>query len=238
MGTISMAVHVGILLSLVLSPIFFPQAVVEPHLVRLFIDAAPPPPPPLKRGEPLTVERPTEVPRPADADEQDGVEQKFDPSRLRWADEIPDEILKPKVALEFGVEDGWDFGDPMGMEGGIPGGVVGGVPGGVIGGVIGGTGTGVPRNLPQPDVGPRPIRRPLPKYTVEAIRKKITGEVVLRALINEKGKVKVLNVVQSIPELDDEAIRVVEEKWLFSPAKKNGRPVACVAELAVTFNLY
>ena len=78
----------------------------------------------------------------------------------------------------------------------------------------------------------------MPKYTVEAIRKKITGEVELRALINEKGKVRVLDVIRSIPELDEEAIRVVEEEWLFRPATKNGRPVACVAVLSVTFNLY
>ena len=88
----------------------------------------------------MTVERPEDVvPKPADADEQDGVEQRLNADRLTWAQEIPDEILKSKVALELGVEDGWDFGDPLGMEGGIPGGVVGGVPGGIVGGVIGGT---------------------------------------------------------------------------------------------------
>ncbi len=85
-----MTVHIGILLSLILAPIFFPAAVVEPHLVRLFIDAAPPPPPPLKRGTPLTVERPEDaVPKPADADQQDGVEQQLNTNRLTWADGDP-----------------------------------------------------------------------------------------------------------------------------------------------------
>ena len=79
---------------------------------------------------------------------------------------------------------------------------------------------------------------PRPTYTVEAIRKKISGEVVLRALIDVKGKVKVLDIVRSIPELDTEAVRVVERDWLFRPATKNGRPVATIAELVVTFNLY
>ncbi len=235
---IALAIHLGVLLAFILVPMFMLPEMV-PELVPLYLSFAPPPPPPLKSGNPLTVERPEdEVPEPTpDADEQDGVDQTFNPDRLAWTENIPDEILKPRVEMDFGVEDGWDFGHPLGMEGGIPGGVVGGVPGGIVGGVIGGTGTGVP-HVRNPDTGPRPIRMPRPTYTVEAIRKKISGEVVLRALIDVKGKVKVLDIVRSIPELDTEAVRVVERDWLFRPATKNGRPVATIAELVVTFNLY
>ncbi len=149
--------------------------------------------------------------------------------------EIPDEILKPEIEIQYGVEDGFDMGALEGMEGGVPGGVVGGVPGGIVGGVIGGTGTQV---FPKPDVGPRPIQMPPPSYTVEAIRKKISGEVVLQAVIDVRGRVQVLKVLRSIPELNEEAIRVVESRWRFRPAIKNGRPVPALAELVVTFNLY
>lgn len=235
----ALTIHLAVLAVLFLFPILFPPKIV-PELVPLYLNFAPPPPPPLKAGSPLALERPTDVvPKPTpEADEQEGAEQTFNPNRLTWMMKIPDEILKPRVDIEYGVEDGFDFGHPLGMEGGVPGGVVGGVLGGVLGGVIGGTGTGVPRNLQQPDVGPRPIRMPRPTYTVEAIRKKLSGEVVLKALIDVRGKVKVLEVVRSIPELDQEAIRVVENEWLFRPAMKNGRPVASLAELVVTFNLY
>ena len=236
--TIALAIHIGVLLTFILVPMFMLEDMV-PELVPLYLSFAPPPPPPLKSGNPLMREQPEdEVPEPTpDADEQDGVDQTFNSDRLAWTENIPDEILRPRVEMDFGAEDGWDFGHPLGMEGGVPGGVVGGVPGGVVGGVIGGTGTGVP-HVRNPDTGPRPIRMPRPTYTVEAIRKKLSGEVVLRALIDVKGKVKVLDIIRSIPELDSEAVRVVEKDWLFRPATKNGRPVATIAELVVTFNLY
>jgi protein TonB len=222
---VAFALHTGFIIALILIPILMPQAV-DPELVLLFVNPAPPPPPPLRIGTQQVREKPTDVPEP------DKPEQTVDPNRLL----LPSEI-QPRVELEHGYDDGFDWGHSFGMEGGVPGGVVGGVPGGVVGGVIGGTGTGV-SNLPQADTGPRPIRMPRPTYTVEAIRKKLSGEVVLKAIIDERGKVKVLEIIRSIPELDQEAIRVVEREWLFRPAMKNGRPVASVAELSVTFNLY
>jgi protein TonB len=227
---VAFALHSAIVLALILIPILMPQAV-DPQLVLLFVNPAPPPPPPLRMGTREVREKPEDsVPEPERTPD-------IDPNRLLLPSEIPEEILKPNMELEYGVDDGYDWGHPFGMEGGVPGGVVGGVPGGVVGGVIGGTGTGVPR-LPPADTAPRPIRMPRPTYTVEAIRKKLSGEVVLKALIDERGKVKVLEIIRSIPELDKEAIRVVEMEWLFRPATKNGRPVASVAELVVTFNLY
>ena len=234
------SLHLLVLAALILIPILFPPSNMEPRLVMLFLNPAPPPPPPLQRGEPLLLQRDSDVvPKP----QPDRTEDSDDPEEIpRTSDrmvlplDIPDEILKPNVEIQYGAEDGFDFGDPLGMEGGIPGGVVGGVPGGVLGGIIGGTGIyGIPQ---APDVGPRPIRMPRPSYTVEAIRRKISGEVVLQALIDARGKVKILKIIRSIPELDKEAIRVVEEEWLFRPAMKNGRPVPSLAELAVTFNLY
>jgi protein TonB len=224
------ALHLAVVLALILIPILMPQ-VVDPQLVLLFVNPAPPPPPPLRMGTQEVREKPTDVV------ERERPEQTVDPNRLLLPSEIPEDILKPRVDLDYGYDDGYEWGHPFGMEGGVPGGVVGGVPGGIVGGVIGGTGTGVPR-LPPADTGPRPIRMPRPTYTVEAIRKKLSGEVVLRVIIDERGKVKVLEITHSIPELDQEAIRVVEREWLFHPATKNGRPVASVAELVVTFNLY
>ena len=75
-------------------------------------------------------------------------------------------------------------------------------------------------------------------YTEEAIREKVRGSVKLRVVITEQGEVEVLKVLQSIPELDAEAIRTVESTWLFEPATKNGRPIRCLSDLVVRFNLY
>lgn len=197
-----------------------------PRVPALVLNLAPPPPPPLRSGP--RVESSTPV-----ASETPGV---FSDELLRPFARIPDEILAPVFELT-GIDDGFFDGSPEGLPGGIPGGVIGGTPGGIVGGVIGGTGDELPR-FPKPDVGPSPIRMPQPSYTREAIRGNVTGVVVLRVMIDEQGKVRVLKVIRSVPELDEEAIRVVESRWRFQPATKNGRPVATLSDLVVRFNLY
>lgn len=234
---VALSVHLAVFLTLTLLPIFFPEQV-EPQLVKLHLYFAPPPPPPLLAGSPLVLERPSDVvpqPQPDDESEDQDTEERPRQDRLSIPTEIPEEILKPHVQLQKGIDEGSEFGHPLGMEGGVPGGVVGGVPGGILGGVIGGTGTDVPRS--RPDVGPSPIRMPRPTYTVEALRKKVSGEVVLSALIDVRGRVRVLRIIRSVPELDQEAVRVVEQEWLFRPAMKNGRPIESLAVLTVNFNL-
>ena len=196
---------------------------------------APPPPSVLRRG--ASLEQSSQAPpRPVDSDAVT-----FVPTPTLM---IPAEMLTatlPMTDIPIGVENGFDDGDDdgdiSGMAGGMPGGVVGGVPGGLVGGVIGGTGTELPK-FPTPDVGPRPLSKPLPSYTVEAIRQNVKGSVKLRVVIDEQGKVRVLQVLRSIPELDDEAIRTVESSWRFEPATKNGRPIPCLSDLIVRFNLY
>jgi protein TonB len=148
---------------------------------------------------------------------------------------IPDAILSPTFELAA-LAEGFLEGDLEGLPGGLTGGVLGGVPGGIPGGVIGGTGD-LP-SFPQPDVGPSPIRMPQPSYTQKAIRDNVSGSVVLRVVIDERGGVRVLKVLRSVPELDDEAIRVVESSWRFHPATRNGRPVAALSDLVVRFSLY
>lgn len=191
---------------------------------------APPPPPTLVRG--ASLEQSSQTPA-----HLVGSDTTFVPTPTLA---IPDEMLTaalPMADLPAGLENGFDDGDTNGMIGGMPGGAIGGVPGGLVGGVIGGTGTELPP-FPSPDVGPRPIRMPLPSYTVEAIRQKVKGSVKLRVVIDVQGKVRVLEILRSIPELDDEAIRTVESSWRFQPAMKNGRPISCLSDLVVRFNLY
>lgn len=146
-------------------------------------------------------------------------------------------MLSVRFDVPRGAENGFDDGELDGMPGGVPGGVVGGVPGGLVGGEVGGTGSELPR-FPKPDVGPSPIRMPQPSYTRKAIRDNVQGAVVLRVIIDEQGKVVVLKVLRSVPGLDEEAIRVVESRWRFQPATKNGRPVSTLSNLVVRFHLY
>jgi protein TonB len=228
------AIHIAVIGFAILAPILWPPPPPPPNVVRTFFDSAPPPPPLQRRGSPIVLKRPYDDPAERQPDLlEEKEETTFKTEKVPL--QIPEEILNPNVDIQYGVEDGFDLGELEGMEGGVPGGVVGGVPGGIVGGVIGGTGTEV---YLRPDVPPRPIRMPQPSYTVEAIRKKVTGNVILRAIIDVKGRVKVLRVIRSIPELDAEAIRVVETEWVFRPALKNNRPVPSLAELTVEFNLF
>jgi protein TonB len=208
----------------VVSALFAPVAAIRPKLPALVLSLAPAPAlPPIEESAPnraLALE-----------------------TRVVFADElvrpirIPDEVLSPAFELGAEVEEGFLDGSPEGLTGGIPGGVVGGIPGGLVGGVVGEAGTDLPR-FPTPDVGPSPIHMPQPSYTQEAIRGNVTGVVVLRVVIDERGKVRVLKLIRSVPELDEEAIRVVESSWRFHPATKNGRPVAALSDLVVRFNLH
>lgn len=216
--------HALALGALVAVALFAPVEAIRPKVPALVLNLAPPPPsPPIRDSasngaEPLTTG------------------SAFTAELVRLA-RIPDEILSPVIELEPGIEDGFLDGSAAGFPGGIPGGVTGGVPGGVVGGVVGGTGDELPR-FPTPDVGPRPIRMPQPSYTRQAIRDNVTGAVVLRVVIDERGGVRVLKILRSVPELDEEAIRVVEAGWRFHPATKNGRPVSALSDLVVRFNLY
>ena len=104
---------------------------------------------------------------------------------------------------------------------------MGGVPGGVIGGVIGGTGDGPVLDYDQP---PRPIKMDKPEYPQEAFVKKIEGTVEVEILIDANGNVARARVIQSIPALDQAALKTVY-RWRFSPAIKNGRPVARITPM-------
>jgi protein TonB len=208
--------------ALVVAALFAPVAAIRPKLPALVLSLAPAPPLlPIDDSAPnLALET-----RVVLADDL------VRPTR------IPDEVLSPAFELGAEVEEGFLDGSPEGLAGGIPGGVVGGIPGGLVGGVVGGWGTDLPR-FPTPDVGPSPIHMPQPSYTQEAIRGNVTGVVVLRVVIDVQGKVRVLKLIRSVPELDQEAIRVVESSWRFHPATKNGRPVAVLSDLVVRFNLH
>lgn len=224
--SLGFVVHAAAIGTLAFLSLFSTQIDVSPALPAAFLLFAPPPPPPIRRGSPEAT--PASQPVPA-------ASTTFD-SKMFFA-AIPDAILSPTFDLGPGVEDGFDDGNLDGLPGGVLAGVLGGVPSGLPGGLLGGTGTELPR-FPNPDVGPRPIRRPPPRYTEEAIREKVTGSVRLRVVIDEQGLVHVLKILSSVPELDEQAIRVVESSWRFSPATKNGRPIKSLADLIVRFNLH
>jgi protein TonB len=131
-----------------------------------------------------------------------------------------------------------------GVEGGIEGGVEGGEETGVMGGVVG----GIPlQEPPPPEEGPlrvggdvKPpviVARVEPGYPEIARRSRVTGIVVVEAIIDKQGRVRNARVLQGQPMgLSDAAVRAIEQ-WRFRPATRRGEPVDVIFVLTVRFTL-
>ncbi len=87
------------------------------------------------------------------------------------------------------------------------------------------------------DQAPRPIHLTRPRYPEDAFERKIEGTVVLEIAIDEQGRVSKARTVVSIPALDKAALDCVKG-WTFTPATKDGRPVATTVRAPVTFRIF
>lgn len=78
----------------------------------------------------------------------------------------------------------------------------------------------------------------VPVYPPEARAKKIEGRVTLMVIVDTSGKVEDdIQVVDSIPMLDQAAINAVHQ-WTFTPARDDGgNPVRVSLEVRVPFTL-
>lgn len=81
-----------------------------------------------------------------------------------------------------------------------------------------------------------------PKYTSEALRQKIDGEVKVQAIVESDGSVSRARVVQSLDQvygLDGQALAAVSH-WEFQAGsgKCAGEPAAVMVELVLTFRVH
>ena len=84
---------------------------------------------------------------------------------------------------------------------------------------------------------PRAIHAPDPRYSREALKKRIQGTVVLWVVVEPDGTASRIRVQKSLGYgLDEEAIEAVK-KWRFEPSRKNGIPVAVQINIEVNFRL-
>ena len=77
-----------------------------------------------------------------------------------------------------------------------------------------------------------------PKYTDAARRAKINGSVVVAVAINEEGGVDDVKVVRRLGYGLDENAMAAARQGKFTPATKDGRPVAVQLNMEMTFKLY
>ena len=86
---------------------------------------------------------------------------------------------------------------------------------------------------------PTVVREMKPKYTPEAMEKKIQGSVWLEAVVLETGDVGDVVVTRSLDAefgLDQQAIAATTQ-WKFKPGTKDGKPVAVWVTIELTFTL-
>lgn len=84
---------------------------------------------------------------------------------------------------------------------------------------------------------PSVIREVKPKYTADAMRRKVEGSVEVDAVILADGTVGDVTVKRSLdPELDEEAVAATKQ-WRFRPGTRDGHPVAVQVFIELTFRL-
>ncbi len=83
---------------------------------------------------------------------------------------------------------------------------------------------------------PRVIYGPEPEYTDEPQKAHFTGTCVLSVVVDPNGLPRDIAVKKSLGvELDERAIAAVR-RWRFSPATKDGAPVAVIVSVEVLFS--
>jgi protein TonB len=83
---------------------------------------------------------------------------------------------------------------------------------------------------------PQKIHHVAPVYPAIAQAARVSGTVILEALIGADGTVHELAMLKSVPLLDDSALKAVRQ-WRFTPTLLNGVPVPVIMTVSVTFTL-
>lgn len=213
---------------LLLIPLYFTEQLPKSQLLT-FLVAPPPPPPP---------------PPPAEAQVARIIKQiqseVLSTGGLRTPTRIPQKIMMIKEEeAPMPISTG-------GVVGGVPGGIPGGQLGGVIGGIVNATNLAYVPKL-QPVVPQRVrisqgvttgllIRKVEPMYPVLARSARISGDVVLKAIIDKEGVIQDLQLVSGHPMLVPAAIDAVRQ-WRYRPYLLNGQPVEVETTITVIFTL-
>jgi protein TonB len=168
----------------------------------------------------------------------------FTPARVDPTDsKLP---MTPTIIGEVPNITAQNYGDPLGRLGtpsngtGFGGGIGNGNGNGIgpgtgigVGGHFGGSVYVFGGGVSSPSI----LHKVEPEYSEEARKAKWQGTVQLSVVVDDLGHPRDIKVIQSLGlGLDQKAIEAVE-KWLFKPGMKDGKPVAVLATIAVTFHL-
>jgi protein TonB len=221
--TVAIILEIGLIGIMVLMPLIFTEALPKQQLMTFLVAPPPPPPPPPPAAAPVHVVKQVQT------DIVNGA--------LRTPTKIPQKIQMIKE----------DEAPPAMASMGVVGGVVGGVPGGAMNGVIGGIISSTPVAVPKVAAPQRVrvsagvtsgllIRKVNPTYPPLARQARISGTVVLHAVISKDGSIEGLTLVSGHPMLAPAAIDAVKQ-WKYKPYLLNGEPVEVDTEVQVNFTL-
>jgi protein TonB len=226
---LSVAAHGAVLTAAILLPLLLAseKLPVVPTMMAFVAApvAAPPPPPP---PPPKAARRAPDAKVVARAASTPAAAPILAPSEITPEPVFPDE-------------------DSFGVEGGVEGGIAGGTLGGIVGGLV-----GAPPPPPPPAPAPTPDRGPVriggqisapelihrvePIYPEVAVFAKVTGTVILEAVVGEDGTVQSVKVLRPAKLLDQAAIDAVKQ-WRYKPLILNGVPASFVLTVVLTFSI-
>ena len=140
-------------------------------------------------------------------------------------------------------EGGVPYGNSTGpgSGGGIGTGMGTGLGSGRGSGVGPGSGGGFGGGAYRPGTGvtaPRLISQVKPRYTTDALERKIQGSVWLEIVVTREGRASDVRVTRSLDPhgLDEEAIVAVRQ-WCFEPGRLAGVPVDVLVSVAMDFSI-
>jgi protein TonB len=228
---LSFLLQMAVIVVAILIPMIYFDALPKSQLSSFLVAPPPPPPPP---PPPAAAPKVVKV-----------IPRQFDAGHLMQPKQVPKEVAMIK-------EEELPPPSSGGVVGGVPGGVPGGTAGGVIGGIIGSVPTAAPPP-PPPPAAPKPvtpqrirvggnvqqaklIRQPRPVYPALAKQARISGHVILNAIIGKDGTIKDLTFASGHPLLVPAAMEAVKQ-WVYQPTLLNGEAVEVVTQIDVNFTL-
>ena len=224
---VSATVELLLLATLLLLPLYFTQAI-DVHQFDKTLLVVPPPPasaPPPPRVLPRSVaSKPRVMP----------VVGKL----------VMPRAIPHQVARLTEQPDGSDLAAAIVPGDGVPGGVPGGQPGGVIGGVLSGAAPPPPvaiNSAPKRPIrvgrgvkAPRLLFGPEPVYPVLAHQARISGAVVIDAVIDAQGNVVEMRTVSGAPILALAAMEALR-RWKYEPTILGGEAIPVELLVTLTF---
>jgi protein TonB len=223
---VSATVQLLLLAALLLLPLYFTQAI-DVHQFNKTLLVVPPPAPP-----------PPQLPASARS-----VASKPRVMSLT-AKLVAPRAVPHQIARLTEQPDGNEVAAVIVPGDGVPGGVPGGQPGGVLGGVLSGAAPPAPASISLAPKGPirvghgvkapRVISAPDPVYPVLARQAKISGAVVIDAVIDTHGNVVEMRTVSGQPILALAAMEALRH-WKYEPTIVGGQAFPVQLLVTITF---